>query len=93
METIFNKIQKAVETNCPDVKYTRNYPKDYVKLNYTDDEILDDESIDTITPLVKAMKVIMDVIEKEGAGEDDIRVCFNHLPGEEFWGITIGDGR
>ena len=65
MKTIYQKIQEAVKKNCADVHYEESYPKDYVKLNHTDDELLEDESIDTMTPLVHAMQVILDVIKQE----------------------------
>ena len=93
MDSIFNKIERAVRANCENVKYVRDYPMDFVRLNKTNDEILDDESIDTLNPLVDAMKVIMDTIKENGGIYDDIRVCFTHLPGDEEWGISIGDGR
>ena len=93
MKTIYQKIQEAVKKNCADVHYEKSYPKDYVKLNHTNDELLEDESIDTMTPLVHAMQVILDVIKQEATTEDDLEVDFYHLPGEEAWGISIGDGR
>ena len=95
METIWDKIKKAVEKKCPDVVYEENYPKDRVfpKCTYNKDIEDIDEDEDTITPMVKAMAVIMGVVRAEATVEDDIEVVFAHLPGEETWVITIGDGR
>lgn len=94
METIYKKIENAIKTSgIEGIKYENGYPKDYVKLTHSDEEILDDESIDTLTPLVLAMDVITKTIKENGSTDDDIRVCFCHLPGEEYWGISIGDGR
>ena len=91
METIYTKIENAVKNaNIEGIAYERDYPMDMI--NLVGDPI-EDEEMDTMAPLVKAMKVIMDVIKKEATVEDDIRVCFCHLPGEEEWGISIGDGR
>ena len=91
METIFRKIKTAVEeANIEHIIYEEGYPMDIVKL---DEDFTEDESNDTLTPLLLAMKVIMGVIEKEGTPEDAIRVCFGNLPCEEEWFISIGDGR
>ena len=91
IETIFTKIKTAVEeANIEHIVYKEGYPMDIVKL---DEDFTGDESNDTLTPLVLAMKVIMGVIEKEGTPEDDIRVCFGNLPCVEDWFISIGDGR
>jgi hypothetical protein len=46
-----------------------------------------------MTPLLQALDVIKCTIENFADKDDDIRVCFCHLPGEENWGISIGDGR
>lgn len=90
-ETIYNKIKNAVvNANIEGIVYEEDYPKDYVKLT---GDPLEDEEMDTMTPLVKAMKVIMDVVKKEGTTDEDLRICFCHLPNEEYWGISIGDGR
>lgn len=91
METIYKKIAKAVkDANIEGVEYKEGYPTDMVKLN---NSLIEDEESDTMTPLVKAMGVIMETIKKEADNTDDIRVCFYHLPGDEDWGISIGDGR
>jgi hypothetical protein len=91
METIFEKIEKAVKAAAiKGVNYKRDYPMDFVFLS---DELVEDETSDTITPMVKAMSVIMDTIKENATPDDDVRVCFTHLPGEEEWGISIGDGR
>lgn len=91
METIYKKIAKAVkDANIEGVKYKEGYPTDMVKLK---NSLIEDEESDTMTPLVKAMGVIMETIKKEADNTDDIRVCFYHLPGDEDWGISIGDGR
>lgn len=91
METIYKKIKEAVVgANIEGIKYKEGYPMDMVEL---DDNLIEDEESDTMTPLVKAMEVIMETVKKEGAADDDIRVCFCHLPGDENWGISIGDGR
>ena len=94
METIFNKIESAIKNSgIKNIKYQKDYPKDYVKLVWSNDEILDDESIDTITPLVQAMEVINNTIKENADSDEDIEVTLYHLPGEEAWGISIGDGR
>ena len=91
METIFTKIQKAVKNaNIPGIIYKEGYPMDMVEL---EESLKEDESSDTVTPLVNALEVITKVIKKEATPEDDVRVCFGHLPGEEEWFISIGDGR
>lgn len=91
METIYKKIAKAVkDANINGIEYKEGYPTDMVEL---DNSLIEDEESDTMTPLVKAMGVIMETIKKEADNTDDIRVCFCHLPGDENWGISIGDGR
>jgi hypothetical protein len=91
METIFTKIQKAVENaNIPGIIYKKGYPMDMVEL---EESLKEDESSDTVTSLATALEVITKVIKKEATPEDDVRVCFGHLPGEEEWFISIGDGR
>lgn len=91
METIYTKIENAVKNaNIKGIVYERNYPADMVKL---EGDPIEDEEMDTMAPLTKAMDVIMGVIKTEATPDDDIRVCFCHLPGEEDWGISIGDGR
>lgn len=92
--TIWDKIEKAVnDAEIEGLKYERGYPCDYVRFTKSNDEILDDEGFDTFTPLTKAMRVIMDVVEKNATIEDDIVVTFCHHPFDEIWGIEIGDGR
>ena len=93
MITIYQKIEKTIKDKCPNVHYEKYYPRDYVKLNHSDEEILDDESIDTLTPLVEAMNVIMETVKAEATQDDDLEIIFTHLPGEEAWCIAIGDGR
>ena len=94
METIYKKIENTIKTSgIEGIKYVHDYPRDLVKLTQSDEEILDDESIDTLTPLVLAMDVITKTIRENGTPEDDIEVVLYHLPGEESWGISIGDGR
>ena len=93
MQTIYTKIQHAVVKHCPEVRFEEGYPRDHVVLPQSNEEILEDDTIDTLKPLVKALRVIADAIEKNGTIEDDIEVRFCHLPGEEQWGIAIGDGR
>jgi hypothetical protein len=93
MDSIFNKIERAVRANCEKVKYVRDYPMDFVLLTKTADEIIEDDSIETLKPLADAMQVILDTIKEHGTDDDDIRVCFCHLPGTEDWAISIGDGR
>mgnify|MGYP003371512690 CR=1 FL=1 len=94
METIFNKIESAIKNSgIKNIKYLKDYPKDHVKLVWSSDEILDDESIDTITPLIQAMEVINNTIKENADSDEDIEVTLYHLPGEEEWGISIGDGR
>lgn len=93
MTTIYQKIEKAIKEKCPNVHYEKNYPKDFVKLNHSDEEILEDESIDTMTPLAEAMAVITETVKAEASQDDDLEIIFAHLPGEETWFIAIGDGR
>lgn len=91
METIYTKIGEAIKNSgIKGIKYVEDYPMDFVKL---EDELIEDEESDTLTPLVKAMEVITKTIKDCGDSNEDIRVCFTHLPGEEEWGISIGDGR
>lgn len=91
METIYKKIAKAVkDANIEGIEYKEGYPMDMVEL---DNSLIEDEESATMTPLVRAMEVIMETIKKEADNTDDIRVCFCHLPGDENWGISIGDGR
>ena len=90
-KTIYQKIKDAVESaNIKHIIYVEGYPKDIVKLDH---ELTEDESSDTISPMVRALRVIAKTINEEATSEDDIRVCFCHLPSEEYWGISIGDGR
>lgn len=91
METIFTKIEDAIKkSGIKNIRYERCYPKDYVKL---DDNLTENEESDTLTPMVKAMEVITNTIKENGSSDDDIEVTLYHLPGEEEWGISIGDGR
>lgn len=93
METIYQKIKKAVESaNIKHIVYKKGYPTDMVELDFNpmDEE---HESDDSLSPLVRAMRVIISTINAEAEIDDDIRVCFCHLPGEEDFGISIGDGR
>ena len=90
-KTIYEHIKDAVKkANIPDVIWEDDYPRDRVKIS---DKLTDDEQSDTLTPLVKVLRVIADTIEKYGTSDDDIEVDFYNLPGEEEWGIAIGDGR
>ena len=90
-KTIYQKIADAVrDANIKHIVYEEGYPMDYVKL---DEELTEDEESDTISPMVRALRVITKVINAEATPEDDLRICFCHLPGEEYWGISIGDGR
>ena len=94
IETIFTKIESAVKNaNIKGIVFEKGYPRDIVRHKKSNDEILDDEGYDTLTPLVAAMKVIMGVVEKEATCEDDVVVSFRHNPFEEEWCIEIGDGR
>ena len=89
METIFTKIKDAVKkANIPGINYKEGYPMDMVEL---DESLVEDESSDTITPLVSALEVITKTVKENATPEDDVRVCFGHLPGEEEWFISIGD--
>lgn len=91
MKTIYQKIEDAVKSaNIKGVHFKEDYPKDFI---IVDEELTEDEESDTMTPLVKALSVVTEVLRAEGTSEDDIRVCFCHLPSEEYWGISIGDGR
>ena len=93
METIYQKIKKAVESaNIKHIVYKEGYPMDMVELDFNpmDEE---HESDDSLSPLVRAMRVIISTINAEAEIDDDIRVCFCHLPNEEDFGISIGDGR
>lgn len=91
MKTIYEKIKEAVKAeNIENIIYEEGYPADTIKL---DESLTEDEEANTIEPMARAMKVIIDTISKEASSCDDIRVCFSHLPGEEYWGISIGDGR
>lgn len=91
METIYSHIEEAVRAaNIPGIKYVKDYPMDYV---FIDGDPIEDEEMDTMGPLLQALEVIKCTIENFGDKNDDIRVCFSHLPGEETWGISIGDGR
>ena len=102
-KTIYNRIQEAIEkANIEGIEFEENYPRDYVRLvgNPFKNEDLEEEELeealenfDSITPLVKAMQVIIKTIKKYATPEDDIEVVFCHLPGEEQLGISIGDGR
>lgn len=91
METIYNHIKEAVNAaNIPGIKYVESYPKDFIEF---ENDPADDEEMDTMTPMLQALEVIRCTIENFGDKDDDIRVCFSHLPGEETWCISIGDGR
>lgn len=91
MKTIYEKIKEAVKAeNIENIVYEEGYPMDIIKL---DESFTEDEEANTIGVMARAMKVIMDVIDREASPFDDIRVCFSHLPGDEYWGISIGDGR
>lgn len=91
METIYQKIEKAVKAAAiKGITYKRDYPRDFVFINA---ELTEDETADTLTPMLEAMAVIMDTIKKEATSDDDIRVCFTHVPFDESWEISIGDGR
>ena len=91
MDTIYQKIKKAVEdANIKHIVYEEGYPRDHVKLDF---DPMEDEAADTLSPLVRAMRVITKAINENAEIEDDIEVTFYHLPGEEEWGIAIGDGR
>ena len=94
METIFTKIESAIKkADIKDVVFVKGYPRDMVLHKKSNDEILDDEDYDTLTPLVAAMKVIMGVVEKEATRDDDVVVEFRHNPFDETWCIEISDGR
>ncbi len=94
METIYTKIKDAVvNSKIEGIRYEENYPRDYVCLTKTNDEILDDETIDTLTPLVKALEIITKTIKENATSDDDIVVKFYNNPCEERWEISIGDGR
>ncbi len=94
METIYNKIEKAInDANIEGIKYVRSYPADCVRFNKSDDEILDDEDFDTVTPLANALEVIAKTINENATIDDSIEIRFGHLPGDEIWRISIGDGR
>lgn len=91
MRTIYQAIREAVEAaKIPGIRYEEGYPRDHVRLV---SDPVEDEEMDTMKPLLEAMKVITAAIENEADQEDDIEVTFYHLPGEEEWGIAIGDGR
>ena len=91
MVTIFTKIKDAVKkANISGINYKEGYPMDMVEL---DESLTEDESSDTITPLVSALEVITKTVKENATPDEDIRVCFGHLPGEEEWFISIGDGR
>ena len=103
-KTIYQKIQDAVESaNIKGIVYEEGYPTDHVRLadnpfdkvDELSEEELDEafENFDSVTPLVKAMDVIMKVIKKEMTEENDVEVCFYHCPFNEELGISIGDGR
>lgn len=91
METIYNHIEEALKrANIKGIVYKKSYPRDLVELVGDPTE---DEEMDTLTPLLEALAVIQCTIENFGSVDDDIEVVFFHLPGEEEWGISIGDGR
>lgn len=91
-ETIYEKIKKAVtEANITDTRFEDGYPRDHVRLTF--DPVEEEEERDTLTPLVTALETIAKVIKEQGTLEDDIEVTLYHLPSEESWGISIGDGR
>lgn len=103
-KTIYQKIQDAVESaNIKGIVYEEGYPADYVKIadnpfdkvDELSEEELDEafEGFDSVTPLVKAMDVIMKVIKKELTTNDDVEVRFCHCPFNEELRICIGDGR
>ncbi len=90
-KTIYQRIEEAVKNaKIEGVSYVRYYPCDFIEV---DESLTDDEESDTLTPMVKALKVIADVIEKYGTPDDDIDVRFYHVPSDEQWTISIGDGR
>lgn len=91
METIFTHIEEAIKTaNIPGIKYVKSYPADYIEL---EESLTEDEENDTMTPMLQVLDVIKCTLENFADKDDDVRVCFCHLPGEEDWAISIGDGR
>ena len=91
MDTIYEKIEKAVKAaHIKHIKYENGYPKDHIVLDF---DPIEDEEEDSMQPLIEALKVITETLDKHADFEDDIEVTFYHLPGEEEWGIAIGDGR
>ena len=83
METIFTKIKDAVKkANISGINYKEGYPMDMVEL---DESLTEDE--------YSALEVITKTVKENATPDEDIRVCFGHLPGEEEWFISIGDGR
>ena len=94
METIYDKIEEAVNAAKIDgIKYERGYPSDCIHFEKTNDEIIDDENLDTVGPLAQALVVIAKTILQKASIDDDVEVTFRHLPAEESWAIYIGDGR
>ena len=90
-KTIYQRIEEAVKNaKIEGISYVKDYPCDFVEV---DESLTEDEESDTLTPMVKALKVITDTIEKYGTPDDDIDVRFYHVPFDEQWAISIGDGR
>ena len=90
-KTIYQRIEEAVKNaKIEGISYVRDYPRDFIEV---DESLTEDEESDTLTPMVKALKVITDIIEKYGTPDDDIDVRFYHVPFDEQWTISIGDGR
>lgn len=90
-KTIYERIEEAVKNaKIEGISYEKGYPRDFVRV---DDNLIENEESDTLTPLVTALKVITDTIEKYGTADDDIEVNLSHIPFDEYWAISIGDGR
>ena len=90
-KTIYQRIEEAVKNaKIEGISYEKDYPCDFVRV---DESLTEDEESDTLTPMVKALKVITDTIEKYGTADDDIEVNLSHIPFDEYWAISIGDGR
>lgn len=90
-KTIYQRIEEAVKNaKIEGVSYEKDYPCDFVRV---DESLTDDEESDTLTPMVKVLKVITETIEKYGNSDEDIDVHFCHIPFDEYWAISIGDGR
>ena len=94
-KTIWKTILDNVSEKCENIEVTDGYPCDLITPSQT---LIDDEEADTLTPMVKALRVIADTVEEyiKENGDDfygDLQINFMHLPGEEYYGIQIGDGR